>query len=98
GEQGLAGVDIADPGHDALVHDQVLDCHAAAASAPKQIFGVEVGTQRFGAQLAQLGDRVELRGRNQLQQPEAARIVVNQRGAVVELEMKMVVSGVEFIV
>jgi len=50
GEQGLAGVDIADADHRAGVHDEILDRGAAALGAVMQPGAVEVVCQWFRPQ------------------------------------------------
>jgi len=42
-EKGFLGVDVADPDHHCLIHDQRLDRHFAAAASGPQVCGIESG-------------------------------------------------------
>src|SRR5262249_28026293 len=91
----LRGVDITDPGDDALIHDQVLDCDLASPRSGGQIVGVKLIRERFRAKPFHFAQGGKGGARDQAHDSEAARVIEDQPGTVVESELDMIVATVE---
>src|SRR5262249_4733977 len=91
----LRGVDITDPGDDALIHDQVLDCDLAGRRSGGQIVGVKLIRERFRAKPFHFAQGGKGGARDQAHDSEAARVIEDQPGTVVESELDMIVATVE---
>jgi demethylmenaquinone methyltransferase / 2-methoxy-6-polyprenyl-1,4-benzoquinol methylase len=87
----LAGVNIAEPGDDALVEQRRLYRRQPAGELPCQKRGVEAGAERLRSQHGQERVPGRLATPQIVDRTEAARIVEADEGAIVELDQHMVV-------
>ena len=78
-KKNLGGVDIADPGHDTLIHQEVFDRGGASARSVPEIIGGEA-VEGFGSEALEFNRICEIGVGIKLHQAEAARVVVNQAG------------------
>src|SRR5437667_935303 len=82
----LARVDIADPGEPSLVEQEILDARARAARERGEELPGGRREERIGTQDRERGIGRETRGASQPQEPEAARILEDQRALVGEAQ------------
>ena len=91
GEQRFGRVDVADPDHHRLVHQEALDRGRAAAAGAVQGVAVESVRQRFRPEARQ--QRVQRARRLPEQAAEPARVVEAQQAAVVECDIDVVMRA-----
>ena len=84
-EEGLVGVDVAEAGHPALVHEQGLDLGGAAGEEAGQAVRRKVAGERFGTESGEEGGEAV-----SVDQPEAA-----EAAGVVEVQLAGHAGGVE---
>ena len=91
-KQGLAGIDVADPDHDAGIHEKVFDGHTTAAGTLKQHLAAELLAQGLGSQICQQGMPGRIRFGPE-QGAEATRIVQPQAVAVGKDDIHVVMGA-----
>ena len=90
--QRLAGIDIAETGDHALVEQRRFERGLATVETGSQVLGIEVVAQRLRAEP---GEELVVRcgrGVDQIHEPEAAGIGVDDAGAVIEQECDVIVN------
>ncbi len=92
--QRLADIDVAEPGNNALIHEERLEIGAAAMRALGQISRAEVLAERLHAETGEQRMRFQLRFRNEQHEAEPARIVVGDFSAARHAEEHVVMLGV----
>jgi len=92
--QGLARVDVAQPGHDPLIQQRRLERRLLSAAGPRQCRGIEVVRERFQSEPAQRRMCVLRVGRNQVHHAEPAWIVEDDRLSRRHVEDDVVVGRV----
>ena len=90
--QRLTGIDVAEPGHHALVEKRRFERRAAARKGRPQIFGIEVVAEGLGTKRAEERMARRRRGVDDVHQAEAAGIGVDDAGAVIEQEGHVIVA------
>ena len=90
--QRLTGIDVAEPGHHALVEKRRFERRAAARKGRPQIFGIEVVAEGLGTKRAEERMARCRRGVDDVHQAEAAGIGVDDAGAVIEQEGHVIVA------
>ncbi len=90
-EQGLLGIDVADPHHRRLVHDHRLDRLAAPTAGSGQVVGGECGfIQRLDAQSRQPGMLLLRAQGDEVEQAEPSRIPEGQASTILQMEIAVV--------
>ena len=92
-EQRFADIDVAQPGDHRLVQQRRLDRRLLAASAASSTAAVNPSSSGSGPKPGQQAVRVLLRGLDQVDRAEAARIDKADAPAVVGLQLQVLVQG-----
>jgi hypothetical protein len=90
--QGLAHIDVAQTGDDALIAERCLKARPLAGAGARQHGGIEFIAERFGTETAQQRLLIEFGAGRELHEAEAARIVEGDDGAVGHVKDDMIVG------